>query len=53
MTLEQTIKAIHEAIAAAEYRKQIEHFTEEKNLYELKVALDYVMNPTTKQGKTA
>lgn len=48
MTLEQAKQKISEAIVAAERRKEIEHFSDEKNVKELLFAIEYALNPPEK-----
>lgn len=51
MTLDQAIKEIKEAIATAERRKEIEHFDDQKNIYELHMDIDYRLNPPVKTNR--
>lgn len=51
LTLEQAEKKILEAISSAKRRKEIEHFDDEKNIYELLFAIDYALNPPEKTGR--
>ena len=44
-------KSLEDAISAVKWRKEIEHFNDEKNLYEFKLAVDYVLNPPTQIRK--
>lgn len=41
-------KQYQDALQAALYRKEIEHFDDVKNIYELKFSLDYIDNPPIK-----
>jgi len=51
MTLEQAIAKIEAAIAAAIKRKNIEHFDNEKNIYELHFAIDYALDAPKKSER--
>jgi non-homologous end joining protein Ku len=51
MNLEQAKQKIAEAIDAAERRKEVEHFTDERNIKELLFAIEYALNPPTKTGR--
>lgn len=48
MTLEQAKQKIAEAILAAENRKEMDHFTDERNIRELLFAIEYALNPPIK-----
>ena len=48
MTLDQAKQKIAEAIAAAERRREVEHFSDERNIKELLFAIDYALNPPVK-----
>ena len=41
-------KQYEDALKAALYRREIEHFSDEKNIYELKFSIEYIENPPIK-----
>lgn len=53
MTLDQAKQKISEAIDAAERRREVEHFTDEKNIRELLFAIEYALNPPIKTERKA
>lgn len=48
MTLEQAKKKIYDAIEAAERRREIDHFDDQRNIKELLFAIEYALNPPKK-----
>lgn len=48
MKLEQAINQIQKAIAAAEARKNIEHFDDQKNIKEMLGDIEFRLNPPVK-----
>lgn len=48
MTLDQAIKQIEAAIAAAKQRAEVEFFDDKKNIYEMLMAIEYALNPPKK-----
>ena len=48
---ERKKKGLQDSLLATKWRRDIEHFDDEKNLYELKLSVDYVMNPPTQIRK--
>ena len=53
MTLEKALKQIELAIEAAKQRKEIEHFSDKKNITELLFDIEYRINPPVKTGRAS
>lgn len=53
MTLDQAIKQIQTAIAAAKQRQEFGYFDDEKNIKELLMAIEYGLNPPKKSERKA
>ena len=53
MKLEKAIEQIQLAIEAAKQRKEIEHFSDKKNVAELLFDIEYRLNPPAKTERKA
>ena len=48
---ESDLQLVEKAIVAVRRRQELEHFNDEKNIYELNFAVDYALNPPEKTGR--